>query len=86
MNTENEPKPNYRVSVYDGSMHPAPHPYRTAYCATEGEARRVAAGMLGKRNLRGASTWGDCKGGTVYQFGPRSEDSEYDYAVIEEGA
>lgn len=71
------------VSVFDGRQHPARHPYRTEICATMREARKAAARMLGHESLRGASTWDRCQGGTVYQFGPRREGTEYDFAVIE---
>ena len=76
----------YHVSVYDGSQHPAIHPYATEEHPTGREARRAAARLLGHRSLRGASTWDRYQGGTVYQFGPRTEDSEYDFAVIEHAA
>lgn len=72
----------YTIAVYDGSQHPSNHPYRTATAGTEREARRIAAQMLGHQSLRGASSWEHHKGGTVYQFGPRTEDSEYDFVVI----
>lgn len=72
------------VSVYDGTQHPAPRPYTTEEHATMREARQAAARMLGHRSLRGASTWDRYQGGTVYQFGPRTDDSEYDFVVIEE--
>ncbi len=75
---------DYIVELYNGREHPAVHPVRTAHAATEREARRIAARMLGHSSLRGASQWGRYQGGTVYQFGPRVEDSEYDYAVIQQ--
>lgn len=73
-----------RVSVYNGSQHPAVHPYWTDTFETEKEARSVAARKLGHQSLRGASTWDRYQGGTVYQFGPKDENSNYDFAVIEE--
>ena len=72
----------YRIECYDGTQHPALHPDTTAEASTEREARRIAARMLGHRTLRGASSWESWQGGIVYRFGPRAEDSEYDYAVI----
>lgn len=74
----------YRVSVYDGSQHPAHHAYKTNEVRDLRAARKEAARMLGYSSLRGASTWERWQGGTVYQFGPRTEDNGYDFAVIEE--
>lgn len=74
---------DYTIEVYNGREHPAVHPVRTAHAATEREARRIAARMLGHASLRGASQWDRYQGGTVYQFGPRGG-SEHDYAVIQQ--
>ncbi len=73
----------YIVSVYDGRQHPAVRPIARSVCSTMPEARREAARLLGHRSLRGASTWERYQGGTVYQFGPKTEDNEYDFVVIE---
>lgn len=48
-----------------------------ATAATPREARRVAAQMLGRRSLRGATTWERYQGGTLYRFGPRGERAPY---------
>lgn len=72
----------YSIELYDGGQHPARHPRQTATAATEREARRIAARMLGHGSLRGASTWTRYQGGQVYQFGPHDEYSEYDFVVI----
>lgn len=73
----------YTVKLYDGTQCPAVHATETATAATETEARKIAARMLGHKSLRGAATWERYQGGTVFQFGPKSEDNGYDYAVIE---
>jgi len=73
----------YWIGVYDGSQHPAPHPYASETAETEREARKIAARMLGHTSLRGASSWDRYQGGTVYQFGPRNESNDYDFVVIE---
>lgn len=72
----------FTVKLYDGTQHPAVHPIESATAATESEARKIAARMLGHKSLRGAATWERHQGGTVYQFGPKQEDNGYDYAVI----
>ncbi len=74
----------YRIELYDGSQQPANRAMSTQTCGSESEARKVAAKMLGHRSLRGAATWDRYQGGTVYQFGPRSElmDNDYDFVVI----
>lgn len=72
------------VSIYDGSEHPALSPYATKEFADMKSARAWAAKMLGHKTLRGASTWDRYQGGSVYQFGPRDEDNNYDHAVIED--
>jgi len=72
----------YRIECYDGSQHPAVHPYVTSSAASLREARRIAARMLGHQSLRGAASWDRYQGGTVYQFGPHSSENGYDYAVI----
>lgn len=72
----------YRIECYDGSLHPATHPDRVEHAADARTARRIAAAMLGHSSLRGASQWERYQGGTVYQFGPRTEDNGYDFAVI----
>lgn len=81
MTTQNAEQP-YTIEVYDGSQHPAPHPYRVEYAHTERDARRIAAQLLGHSTLRGSASWERYQGGTVYQFGPRVDDNEHDYAVI----
>ena len=73
----------YVIQLFDGGQHPAVHPIATSTAATEREARKEAARLLGHRTLRGAATWDRYQGGTVYQFGPRDEDNGYDYVVIE---
>lgn len=73
----------WTIQVFDGRVHPPTHPYRTGQADTEREARRIAAQLLGHRNLRGASSWERYQGGTVFQFGPRAiEESESDFVVI----
>lgn len=72
----------YRIEVYYGSQHPSHYPYNTDTAATEREAHRRAAQMLGHTTLRGASTWSRYQGGQVYQFGPRTENNGYDFVVI----
>lgn len=72
----------YTICIYDGGQHPAVHPYQTERAATLREARRLAARGLGHQSLRGAATWDRYQGGTVYQFGPHTEDNGYDFAVI----
>lgn len=74
----------YRVSIYDGGQHPAKYPYKSVTCATEREARREAARMLGRSSLRGSSSWERYQGGTVFRFGPHDEDNGHDFTVIEE--
>jgi len=73
----------FTVSVFDGSAHPAVHPYASERHANERDARRAASRMLGHSSLRGSSSWYRSQGGTVYQFGPRSEDTEYDFVVVQ---
>ncbi len=73
----------FTVSVFNGREHPAVHPYAVERHANERDARRAAARMLGHSSLRGASSWSRYQGGTVYQFGPRTEDTEYDFAVVQ---
>lgn len=72
---------SYSIRLYPDMSN---HAIETATAATEREARRIAAKMLGHKNLRGASQWDRFQGGTVYQFGPHTEDNGYDFAVIEE--
>lgn len=72
----------FRIECYDGTEHPAVVPYAVAQVATMREARRVAAKMLGHDTLRGAASWDRFQGGTVWQFGPRTEDNGEDFAVI----
>lgn len=74
----------YSIELFDGSQHPALHPTKSASASTEREARRIAAGMLGHKTLRGAASWERYQGGTVFQFGPRCEDNEFDYVVLTE--
>ena len=73
----------FTVSVFNGREHPAVHPYKTERHSNERDARRAAARMLGHSSLRGAASWDRYQGGTVYQFGPRSEDTEYDFVVVQ---
>lgn len=73
----------YTIALYDGSQHPSVTPISRSNARTEKEARKIAARMLGQKNLRGASTWDHFLGGTVYQFGPNDEDSEFDFVVID---
>lgn len=75
---------SFTIRLYPGHEHPAHHASETATVATEREARRIAARMLGRKNLRGASSWDRYQGGTVYQFGPHEEENGEDFAVIEE--
>lgn len=72
----------HRIEIYDGSIHPATRPYATLWASDEREARRIAAKALGRRTLRGASSWDRAQGGMVWQFGPRVEDNGYDFAVV----
>lgn len=72
---------SYSIRLYPDQSN---HASETATAATEREARRIAARMLGHRTLRGSSQWDRFEGGTVYQFGPHEEDNGYDFVVIEE--
>jgi hypothetical protein len=72
----------YTIELYDGRQHPAVHACTRSRAATEREANREAARLLGHASLRGASRWDRYQGGTVYQFGPHEEDNGYDYAVV----
>ena len=75
----------YTIERYDGGQCPARHPCRVEYAATEREARRIAARMLGHRTLRGAASWERYQGGAVWQFGPRDAGaSGFDFVVITE--
>jgi hypothetical protein len=56
-------------------------PYRQDTATTARDARRLAARMLGRRSLRGASQW-HWDASVAYHFGPRSDAAEYDVAVI----
>lgn len=73
----------YVIEWYEDDKPGAP-PDEVAYANTPRDARRIAARMLGHATLRGASTWERWQGGTVYQFGPRTESNGYDFVMIEE--
>jgi hypothetical protein len=45
----------------------------TLHAHTEREARRLAAGLLKRRSLRGARSWDRYQGGTCFQFGQRDD-------------
>lgn len=47
----------------------------------EREARAAAARSLGHKNLRGAGFWASVSG-TVYHFGPRTQDGDYPTAEV----
>lgn len=72
----------YRVEYYDDEHHDIPDLIEVV--ADERTARRTAARLLGHRTLRGASSWRRYQGGTVFQFGPRTEDNGEPFVVIEE--
>lgn len=72
----------YEVALYDGGSQPE-RLCAVRKAASEREARRIAAWMLGHRNLRGARTWEAHRvEGTVYMFGPN--DGWNDYVIISE--
>jgi len=51
----------------------------TLHANSERDARRLAAGLLKRRSLRGARSWDRYQGGTCFQFGRRDV-----FAVVRE--
>lgn len=75
---------NYIIEVYKGPPFPGNRPYRVEHAATHRDARHIAARMLGHRTLRGANRWERYEGGPIWLFGPRYEESGFDYVTITE--
>lgn len=75
---------SFRITVYNGTLQPAKFPYSVYTTDTLSKARAWAARVLGHKTLRGAATWERSQGGTVYQFGPRTDHNGHDFVVIEE--
>ena len=69
----------YYVNLYDPRIPLRPQHTETHH--TERTARQAAARMLGHTSLRGAARW-PTDDGITYQFGPRLEDTDYEYVVI----